>query len=339
MSLDRRVPQESFAYREVERLYRIAQSLRPTEVDRWNGELYATSADTWGSLHPKTGALRLSDHRVLPHLTGSTSAVNPRQQAQALATVLHEATHGGMETDAPANVNAVRSNHSFGLIEGFAEVRTFADFELFTDRSGYDGLTLDTPQHPGAFAATRDLMTHVTGPACPRAVLIDDACRGPGVMHFDQFAHAVVANHLAGVVPNRESDQRAVRAALIGSMLHAHWPTLPKTSAGTGESIAREVRATLDAKVEEIRRHYRTGGPEPLADDPRAREVPEVRSEAPAQPAQVDTLRFLSAQAPATGAVAQRPQLGQGSRRTGPASAPSVVRTTGPSRSRDSTRD
>ena len=339
MSLDRRVPQDSFVYREVERLYRIAQSLRPTDVDRWNGELYATSADTWGSLHPKTGALRLSDHRVLPHLTGSTSPVNRRQQAQALATVLHEATHGGMETDTPTELNAVRSSHSLGLIEGFAEVRTFADFELFTDRGGYSGLTLDTPQHPGAFAATRDLMTHVTGPVYSRGALIDDASRGPGVMHFDQFAHAVVANRLAGMVPNREADRRAVRAALIASMIHAHWPTLPKTSAGTGESVAMEVRAAVDAKVDEIRRRYRFGGSAAVGGDEPGVEVARgsVRSRhnpsrADAWADGIDSLRFLGEQAPADGAVARRPVLGQGARRTGATPAHGPARATGPTR-------
>ncbi|MFF0338208.1 hypothetical protein [Kribbella sp. NPDC004875] len=118
MSLDRLVSAESDVYREVQRLYRIALSLRPTAADRWNGELFATSADTLGSMHPRTGTMKLSEHRVLRYLTGSTVAVNPRQQAQALATVLHEGTHGGMETDAPTEPNAVRSEHSLGLIEG-----------------------------------------------------------------------------------------------------------------------------------------------------------------------------------------------------------------------------
>jgi hypothetical protein len=340
MSLDRLVPRDSTVYGEVARLYRIAQSLRPTGVDRWNGELYATSAETWGSLHHKTGALRLSEHRVLAHLTGSGSRINPRQQAQGLASVLHEATHAGMQTDAPTEPNAVRSDHSLGLIEGFAEVRTFADFELFADRAGYGGLTIDTPQYPGAFAATRDLMAHVTGPAHTRAALIDEASRGPGVMHFDQFAKAVVANRLSGIVPNRPADQRAVRAALIASMLHAHWPTLTKTSAGTGESIAREIRATLDAKVDEIRRHYRFGGRGPFDGDQANREAgrspgrsTQERLEVGGAAADVaGGLRFLGAQAPAGGAVTRRPLLGQGERRAGTASVERPGRATGPGR-------
>jgi hypothetical protein len=34
---------------------------------------------------------------VLPHLTGLTSHQHPVEQAEALATVLHESTHAGME--------------------------------------------------------------------------------------------------------------------------------------------------------------------------------------------------------------------------------------------------
>jgi hypothetical protein len=323
MSLDRRVDPDSAVYHEVERLYRIARSLRRTTVDLWNGELYATSADTWGGFHHKTGALKLSEHRVLQHLTGSVSPINPEQQAEALATVLHEATHGGMQIDAPTQANAVRSEHSLGLIEGFAEVRAFADFDAFAVRAGYHGLRLDTPQYPGAYAATRDLMAHVTGPAYSRDDLIDDASRGPGVMHFDQFAHAVVANKLADFLPDHEAEHRAVRAALIEPMMHAHWPTLPKTSAETGKVVAREIQAALDAKIDEIRRHYRLdplgppGGEQPIAGaESRPASTAATRADG------LDSIRFLAAQAPAAGAVAQRPRLGQGSR--GPAPTPDL---------------
>jgi len=309
MSLERRIDPDSASYHEVARLYRIARSLRPTAVDRWSGELYATSADTWGGLHPRSGALKLSEHRVLQYLTGSVSSTHPQQQAEALATVLHEATHGGMEIDAPTEPNAVRSEHSLGLIEGLAEVRAFADFEAFAERAGYPGLTLDTPQYPGAYAATRDLMAHVTGPACTRDDLLDAASRGPGVMHFDQFAHAVVANRLADVLPSSEADHRAARAALIEPMLHAHWPTLPKTSAETGQMVARDIRSALDAKIDELRRHYRLpGGDQPIPASERQPTSSAARQDT------LDGLRFLGAQPPPTGAITHRPQLGQGTR-------------------------
>ncbi|MEV6267744.1 hypothetical protein AB0L64_11270 [Kribbella sp. NPDC051936] len=316
MSLDQRVPPDSFVYGEVVRLYRIAQSLRPTAIDRWTGELYATRADTWGGLHPKTGVFKLSADRVLPYLTGAVSPTERRRQAQALATVLHEATHGAMLLDAPTEPNAVRTMHSYGLTEGFAEVRAFADFELFVRRAGYGGLTLGDPQYPGAYAAARDLMAHITGPSCPQNTLIDKVCQGPGVMHFDQFAHAVVANQLNELTHRDRPTQQAVRAQLIEPMLHNYWPTLPGASAATGQMVAREIRSDLDAKVDELRRHYRltvprqVGGPSPASERRPASSA--------ARQDTLDGLRFLASQPSPTGAITHRPQLGQGTRHATP---------------------
>ncbi|WP_350278968.1 hypothetical protein [Kribbella sp. HUAS MG21] len=309
MSLDRLVDPNSLVYKEVARLYGLARSLRPVTLDRWNGVLVATSSDTLGGFDPKSGALKLSGHRVLPYLTGSLMPGEHRQQAQALATVLHEATHGGMVIDAPSEPNAVRTEHSYGLTEGFAEVRTFVDFDAFADRAGYDGLTLGDPQYPGAFAATRDLMAHVTGPAYSGNALIDDACRGPGVMHFDQFAHAVVANHLTELTHRDHRTQHAVRRELIEPMLHAHWPTLPGASAATGQIVAREIRSDLDAKIDELRRHYRLQVPHVVDGFNRG-----FDQRSAARQDTLDGLRFLSSQAPPTGTVSRRPQLGHGGR-------------------------
>ncbi|MET9269213.1 hypothetical protein [Kribbella sp. NPDC003557] len=315
MGLDQRVSPDSFYYREVERLYKIAHSLRPAAADRWNRELYATSLDTLGGLDPKTGTLRLSGHRVLQYLTGSVMPGQADDQAEALATVLHEATHGGMQIKAPGEPNAVWTEHSRGILEGFAEVRTFADFELFAKRAGYGGLTLGDPRYPGAFAATRDLMSHVTGPAYPESALINDACRGPGLMHFDQFAHAVVVNQLHELTHRDQPTQQAARAELIGSMLHTHWPTLPSTSAATGELVAREIRSNLDAKVDGLRRHYRLSVPHRMGDDPPGVSTDRRRlSSAGARQDTLDGLRFLASQPSPTGATSQRPQLGQGAR-------------------------
>jgi hypothetical protein len=120
----RLVPRDSAVYREFERLYHLARALRPTAVDRWNGDLYSTGTERWGAFNPKTGALKLSGEHVLRHLHGSGQATTPADQAQALATVLHEVTHAGMQTDAPGHPNAVRTTHSLGAMEGVAEVRT-----------------------------------------------------------------------------------------------------------------------------------------------------------------------------------------------------------------------
>ncbi|MET9269211.1 hypothetical protein [Kribbella sp. NPDC003557] len=313
MSLGQRVSPDSFVYREVVRLYRIARSLRPTTIDRWTGALYATQADTWGGLHPKTGALKLSADRVLPYLTGSVLPADRRRQAQALGTVLHEATHGGMRIDAPAEPNAVRTMHSYGLTEGFAEVRAFADFDAFVDRAGYGGLALGDPQYPGAFAATHDLIGHLTGPAYSRNTMLNDVCRGPGVMHFDQFAYAVVANRLPELTHRDRTTQQAVRAQLIGSMLHDHWPTLPGVSVATGRLVAGEIRSDLDAKVDQLRRHYRLtalpgGAPSDATSDRRPAAPLTARQDT------LDGLRFLASQPSPTGATSHRPQLGQGTR-------------------------
>lgn len=316
MDLDWRVSPDLPVYAEVVRLYRIAQSLRPRAVDRWNGLLNATSADTLGGLNPRTGVLRLSDDRVLRHLTGRVSQANPRQQAQALATVLHEATHGGMLINAPGEPNAVLTAHSRGLMEGLAEVRAFADFDAFVDMAGYAGLTLGAPQYPGAFSATNDLMTHITGPLYSMDDLLDDACRGPVVMHFDQLAHAVVANHLTELTHRDHQTQQAIRAQLIRPMLHAHWPTLPNTEAPTGHAVAQEIRSALDATVDELRRtHPRTtaaastGSGRPTPARPTILRTPSARTDG------LDNMRFLQAQPPPTGAITHRPTLGQGSRR------------------------
>ncbi|MDX6283475.1 MAG: hypothetical protein QOH03_4546 [Kribbellaceae bacterium] len=254
--VDRLVPRDSAVYQEFSRLYRLARAQRPTSIDRWNGHLYATDSDRLGAFDPRTCDIRLSADRTLRHLTGSSSLTNPSDQAQALATVLHEATHAGMATDAPDEPNAVRSRHSLGLMEGFAEVRALQDFTAFAERAGYPGLDLPTPTYPGAYAATQGLLHQVSGPAKDRLAIIDEATLGPGVMHFDQLADGVVRNRLAEVVPFQEEHRRQVRAALIGAMAHRAWPMLKDLSAETGRTVAEEIRQKLNSKVDEIRGHY-----------------------------------------------------------------------------------
>lgn len=333
-------------HREFVRLHRIARSLRPTSVDRWNGELYATDADIWGSVHPVTGAVRLSATLVLPHLTGSSSHQYPVEQAEALATVLHESTHLGMELKALTEPNAVHTNHSLGLTEGIAEVRAVEDFQAFSWRTGHDAVVLPKPQYEGAYAATDRLLDQIGGRFDSREQLTDDLVAGPAAMHFDRLAAGVVRNRLWDVVPEHENHQRAVRAALIQPMLHHAWPQLPDHSIEIGERVANDIRLDLNAKVDEIRRYYRLGGRAPFGGEPAAREVGQhsagVRQERTAAGAGtdgIDALRFLDAQAPAAGAVARPPALGLGARGAGSAPALGPGPTTRPSRPPDRTRD
>jgi hypothetical protein len=181
-------------------------------------------------------------------------------------------------------------------------------------------------------------------------------------MHFDLLAEGVVRNRLEDVVPDRAGDRMAVRAALIETMKHEHWPTLPDRSARTGEAVAEDIRRGLNAKVDEIRRHYQAHPAQPFpAESPNAEAaraaVPEIPTNAgqnriaqpaagadlinlppPAADTRVDaplsltTMRFLSGQAPATQAIRQAPSLADGSRGAGSPQVPGAARTT-PSRS------
>ncbi|TDU82509.1 hypothetical protein EV138_7403 [Kribbella voronezhensis] len=314
--------------------------MRPTGVDRWNRQLYATDTKRWGGFDPKTGSIRLSEDGVLRHLTGSVSKVDAAEQAQALATVLHELTHAGMETDAPNEPNAVRSLHSQGAMEGIAELRALNDFIPFSVSAGYPGLRLPAPQRAGAYAAMDSLVTQASGPAKDRYALIREAVHGPGVMHFDQLSDGVVRNRLAEVVPHRTEDQLAVRAALIQTMTHDHWPTLPDVSAGTGTAVAEDIRRRLNAKVEEIRHHYQAHPRQPFpADFPNQHAVSLAAQSQPSPSApttavteskqqEVATMRFLDGQAPAAHATRVAPSLGDGSRGAGAPGVPPVGRAT-----------
>ena len=330
---DQLVAREFAVYREFVRLYRIAQTLRPTGVDRWNGELYATEGEMWGSVSPKTGAVRLSARHVLPHLTGSTSHRHPGEQAEALATVLHEATHTGMDLKTPSEPNAVYSAHSRGLMEGVAELRAMSDFEFFAERAGYPDLVLPRPHYKGAYAATLSLLDQAAGPNVSRRTLLSDMVTGPVVMHFDQLAAGVLRNRLWDVVPHQPDHQRTARAELIKPMLHSVWPDLPEHSTSTGERVAEEIRMSLNAKVDEIRRHYQYGGRRPFDADELIRAAdrgPAGLGHECSEAAAADVaggLRFLNAHAPAGGAVTRRPVLGQGARRTGTAPAAAQDRT------------
>ncbi|QNE17577.1 hypothetical protein F1D05_06225 [Kribbella qitaiheensis] len=346
---DRLVPRDSALYREFARLHQMAHEARSTGVNRWSGDLYATSDGLWGGFDPKTGSIRLSQDLVLRHLTGKSADREQGKQAEALATVLHESTHSAMETDAPGQPNAVRSQHSKGIMEGVAELRTTTDFDAFADAAGYTGIALPGPQYPGPHAAVDNLITQAAGPVVSRQALIDKMAQGPGVMHFDQLADGVLRNRLAHVVPNRVDDQLAVRAALIQTMMHPHWPTLPHRSADAGELVAKDIRPGLNAKVDEIRHHYQVKPQQPFpADSPNQYAVrlaaeDSTRAEqstAPSEPdpRQVTTSRFLTGQAPAAHATRPSPYLGNGARGAGIPAGRSIdrpTRTNTPDRGRD----
>jgi hypothetical protein len=316
--MNERVPEGSRAYTEFARLYALAQNIRPTGVDRWNRQLYAATGDVLGGFDNRTGAIRIRDPLLREYLTGQATA-NRRRQTQALATVLHEATHAGMELDAPAERNAIRTKHSLGLTEGFAEVRAAEAFHVFTELAGYPGLVFTEPQYEGAFIATESLIKQVSGLRVDSQELIDRLARGPGVMHFDQLAEAVLQNRLAEVVPFRSEDRGAVRAALIGTMLHPQWQTLIKRPADAGQMVAGEIGRALNAKVEEIRHRYRSapGNGNPFPGQPpnagAGREAPAIDPQpAAGQRPPPTELRFLSGLAPAADAARHRPQLGDG---------------------------
>jgi hypothetical protein len=191
------------------------------------------------------------------------------------------------------------------------------------------------------------LITQASGPVMDRYALIDEGSRGPVVMHFDLLAEGVVRNQLGDVVPFRVEDRVAVRAALIRTMTHEHWPTLPDRSARTGEAVAEDIRRGLNAKVDEIRRHYQAHPAQPFpAESPNAEQN---RTDQPAAgadlinlpppgannrvdaPLRVSTMRFLDGQAPAARATRQAPSLADGSRGAGSPQVPGAARST-PSR-------
>ncbi|WP_460656297.1 hypothetical protein [Kribbella endophytica] len=236
-----------------------------------------------------------------------------------------------METDAPDEPNAVRTAESLALIEAVAEYRAVQQFEMFAVAAGYPEAYLITPQYPGWFTAMDDLVRQVSGPVKDRAAFLAEAIRGPGAMHFDQLADSVVKNRLTHDVPAGENDQRAVRAALIPAMANRLWPSLRSRPAESGLMVTNEIRQHLDAEVDKIRHYYRGRPQRPYPADvpnPAAIQLSPTNSQRTppkrVSPAAGVEMRFLSAQAPASGATAFRPTLGQGARGAGNPNAPRV---------------
>lgn len=308
-----RVPEDSPTYREFSRLYDLARQIRPTGVDRWSRELYATSGP--GGFDQRTGAIGIHEPLLRAGLTRSATD-NPRRQARALATVLNRVTQAGMEVDAPGEANAVGTAQSQGLHEGVGSVRAVNDFELFTRSAGYPQLAFDGTQQSGAYVATNDLIQQASGPSVDRLDLISRLNNGPAVMQFDQLAEAVVRNRLQEVAPPEGADRRTVRRELITTMLHPQWDSLAQRSPEAGQHVAGEISKALNAKVDEIRQRYQQTGRVVGGDGALQRDAERAHQPTAHQPRQkaeeVPAARFLSGVARATGGRA--PSLGDGSR-------------------------
>ncbi|MBB5836485.1 hypothetical protein HDA39_003219 [Kribbella italica] len=325
------MPRGAAVHREFERLYCLARTLRPTSTDRWNGDLLAGSGESWGSVDKDSGAITLSAQHVLRHLRGSGTQSTVYEQAQALATVLHESTHAGMEIDAPTAPNAVRMNLIWNVMEGVAELRAMADVQALALLSGYGDLPVPTPQYPAPHAAIEGLITLASGPRKGDGALLDDLSRGPGVLHLDCLADGVLQNRLADVVPLR--DRLAIRAALIQPMLHPAWSRITKLGSTIGEGVAQDIQIRVNSTVDEIRHHYQSNPRTPYpaeAPNPAAIQLSPANARTTQSkqgpPASGVEMRFLDGQAPAARATSFRPDLGQGARGAGSPTAPKVQR-------------
>jgi len=251
--IDRRSP----AYQEFARLYRIARAMRPSSRDGWNGELYSRGDDVWGSVNPRSGAISLNDRQVLPYLTGRESQTDRAEQTQALQTVLHEAYHQRVETDAPHEPNAFRGYESKALDEGLTEYQARRDVTPFARRAGYGRLVSDRHAYPGAYEATSELLDYAASDPSDRDLLAQRALDQPVVMRWDPIADEIVRNKLCGVVPSDPHHQQVARAVLVTAMAHRGWHGLQDFDKVAGELAARHTTARLDNAINDISRHHR----------------------------------------------------------------------------------
>ncbi|WP_328992473.1 hypothetical protein OG394_39435 [Kribbella sp. NBC_01245] len=259
-----RVDPNSPAYKEFVRLYDIARELQPSDTDRWNRELYATTHGPMGSFDPKSGAIRLSQENVLDHLNGPGSTGSPAHQAQALATVLHETSHARAEVDAPNEPNAHRAFASKSLDEGLTEHRTVLDLDAFADAAGYDQVELDQPAYGAAVEATGQLLDYAAGPDGNPDALARRAVDQPVVMRWDSIADEVVRNKLGDVVPPDPQHQQAARAELVNAMAHGNWAGLHEArETSMGEEVGRTSVERMDQAVDRIQQHYRDSPAQP----------------------------------------------------------------------------
>jgi hypothetical protein len=355
-----RIEPSSPVYQEVARLYQIAKQLRPSGLDRWNGELYARFDDKWGGLG-RDGTLRLNQDLVLRHLTGGQLNNDPEMQGQALATVLHESYHARVEFDAATEPNAVRQPQSIGLDEGLTELAAARDFSAFTRQAGYQDVPQPAPEYAGAVHAASELLDRASKDPADRGQLLRTALDAPVVMRWDKVADNIVRNDLP-VVPPDPQHQQAARAHLVNQMAVPEWHGV-QNRPNAGPMVAADTKAALDRARGQIEQHYRDNPgspypartPNPAVNQQAGTSNEQTRAITPRQQADLATLpapdaatrvsipaaaapsqqnlppelRVLSGQAPAAHATRHAPSLGDGSRGSGKPQAPSVSRTPG----------
>lgn len=264
------VPKDSPLYQEFQRLYNHAREMRPSTVDRWNGDLYATdSTEQFGAL-ARTNEINLSRPLVLDHLTGTTEGADKAAQAQALATVLHESLHARAEIDDPGNPDAVRKSQSVALDEGLTEYQAIEDFEAFAERTGYEGLAVPEPQYQSAHDATSRVLNYAAENENARSDLVDRALDAPVSMRWNTIADEVVRTRLDGVVPNEPHHQQAARAEITTALADNSWQMLQKAPPGMGDGPARESIERVDRAVGRIEQHYQQSPDRPYGSAPEA---------------------------------------------------------------------
>ncbi len=248
-----RIDPSSEEYRQFVRLYEAARALRPSEVDRWNRELYATidEGQNWGSFHPD-GYFKLSKELVFDKLGPDAT---PQEQVQALATVLHESNHARVQVNAQNEPNAVLSRHSKALDEGLTEWVSVNDVAAFADMTGYGELPDAKPEYPAAYQATESLLEYAAGPE-GASELADRAVDAPVVMRWDVIADEIVKNRLGDVVPPDPQHEQAARAELVNAMTQRGWAELDRSQPDVGPVVARDTTEALDQATQRIREHY-----------------------------------------------------------------------------------
>ncbi len=323
-----RIDPASRVYQEFARLYSVARAMRPSNHDGWNGELYSRDDDVWGSVNPKSGAISLNARQVLPYLTGAPSPSHRAEQTQALQTVLHEAYHQGVETDAPNERNAFRGYESKALDEGLTEFQASRRVTAFARQAGYGHHVSQQHAYPGAYVATTELLDYAVDQPQDRAPLAQRALDQPVVMRWDTIADEIVRNKLANVVPSDPHHQQAARGALVTAMAHQGWHGLQDVDKVAGELAARHTTARLDNAINDISRHYRDSPHEVYpASPPNTAFAPRDhdQSQAPVKGPSAQTRQAVDpamraafgGQAPASGAIQNAPSLGNGARGAG----------------------
>jgi hypothetical protein len=342
----REVDQNSAVYKEFTRLYRIAREMRPSSIDKWNGKLFAIDDGPWGSFDPKTGNISLSQELVLDHLTGSTTQPPSMAQAQAIATVYHEAEHARVDGNAPHELNAMHHPNTLTLNEGLTERRTVNDFPVFAELSGYHGLGLGQHQYEGAVEAVDRLVAHAATEDRQNQ-LVREALDQPVAMQWDPIANEIVRNQLGDVVPQNPRHRQAARAELIRAMSAPPWAGIQHRPQRSGVLIGEDAQRGLNAAVGRIREHYAQHPGTPYPSTPpnaaaaAALDVPRERMFSDFSPSENSHLAAgsrgqataiaepamraaFAGQAPAAGATQRAPNLGNGARGSGRGTSPGL---------------